>query len=81
MRILTKEQLEKLPTHRLMAYRKMLYTTLFEPSDWCWDCTCDDCRDTMAELEGRHQQIEAVKAVLATREHIPTKPRKRRGKG
>jgi len=56
--MITIEQAEKLPTHRLLAYYKSLSKRA------CYsDCTCKECIDD-------YQYRQDIKAILDTREHI-----------
>lgn len=69
---LTKKQLEKLPTPRLLAYKKKhfsrfgLYFSILDGSNPCDCVVCKEFR------EARHNCI----AVLATREHITKRSKK-----
>lgn len=74
MNFLTSEQLEKLPTPRILAYKRKMVTQRFILSD----CTCRICRsEGLSKLwDDLEASIEAAKEVLATREHVarPSKP-------
>lgn len=73
--ILTIEQLQKLPTKRLLAYKKKLWETKLPNVDYhdYFSCTCSDCKEDKKKYELRNLLIERVKTVLATREHVERK--------
>lgn len=68
---LTKEQLEKLSTPRLLAYRKSLLTL---PE---WRCGPKEYAEHFAKEHAR--ALAESKAILDTREHVekPAKPSRR----
>jgi hypothetical protein len=57
MKTLTLEEMKKLPTKRLLAYKRKLMRTRFAVDDWA--------------SEETESLIEMTKEVLATRDHIP----------
>lgn len=67
---LTVEAMEKLPTHRLNAYRKKLYKLTGVEDDYVWDCECRSCMEEKAWHEKATQQIERTKKILKNREHV-----------
>ena len=73
MNFLTSEQLEKLPTPRILAYKRKMVTQRFILSD----CTCRICRsEGLSKLwDDLEASIEAAKEVLATREHVARPPK------
>jgi hypothetical protein len=76
MKILTREQLEKLPTKRLLAYK----SRLLRVSDGNCSCGCEGCDHEINQLleDGVliksspiwQQTYAAVKEILSTREHV-----------
>ena len=63
MTTMTREQMEKLPTKRLVAFRRKYWKL---PPSWC-DCgTCFNCRQDK-DVES---QLNMAKEVLDTREHV-----------
>jgi hypothetical protein len=75
MNLLTIEQLTKLNTKRLLAYKNKLYKCLWEPEDYVWDCDSENCfcADERKQLDNLKKNIELVKVVLKSREHIDRK--------
>lgn len=70
---LTKSQMERLPTKRLLAYkRKYLYTEgrPYEIEDWVWNCECDGCESIKKSLANYRLAYSNIKNVLNRREHI-----------
>ena len=65
---LTKEQLEKLPTPRLLAYKKKIHQSRKLLPEW-WE---DEFKLLLSELNQAHQDVIVV---LATREHVEKKMR------
>ena len=81
MNFLTRDQLEKLPTPRILAYKRKMMERRFMLSD----CDCRICRqEGLSETwDAQEASIDAAKEVLANREHVarPSKPlRTRRGR-
>jgi hypothetical protein len=70
MNYLTVEQMEALPTPRLLAYRKKLMKTKWVFDDYVWDCDCSDCKRTLALWREKEDNLEAAKKILDTREHV-----------
>lgn len=72
---LTKEQLEKLSTQRLLAYKKMMLKYPEGP-DWD-DVDQASCLELLKITHKKHPNWETayknVKEMLATREHITKK--------
>lgn len=73
--ILTREELEKLPTPRLLALKKRLYPM----SGSCWDRYSYECYylcqkpkkcEYYKENVEVNDQIKLIKEVLSTREHV-----------
>lgn len=64
---LTVEQMEKLPTHRLLAYKKKLQTYGphfgYAGGD---NCNCNQC----LAAKKSDELIESAKKILNTREHV-----------
>ena len=74
MKLLTKDQLDKLNTKRLLAYKNKLLSVR---ESYCWcDCTYEKV-DGVKCLNKEHptwQDIyELVKKILSTREHVARK--------
>ncbi len=71
---LTRDQMEALPTKRLLAYKNSLYRIHDQPS---WEETMYGGSPT-GELTKQHpswqETLDVAKEILATREHIPKKP-------
>lgn len=67
MKILTSEQLEKLTTKRLLAYRNKF---LAVPDCCAPECLCD-ASEVMSKIHRQWQRTYSeLKTVLATREHV-----------
>lgn len=73
-KFLTKPELERLPTKRLLAYRDSLYAYHEGPSH---EITLYGMPDLGRELHKQspewREAITKVKEVLATREHVPSR--------
>lgn len=72
MNLLSREQLEKLTTKRLLAYKNKLMQ-VHDSGDWNDYCICfqnEHINKTSPEWQETYQN---VKSVLATREHIERK--------
>jgi hypothetical protein len=68
---LTTAQMEKLSTQRLLAYKKKLWEHVpYYHEDWVATCKCEDCVAERKEIEKHEALIDAVKKVLAKREHV-----------
>jgi hypothetical protein len=67
---LTIKQLELLPTHRLLAYRKKYLLRVCPPEDYIWDCDCDRCTSEKAYYKKRTDLLKATKVILDTRGHV-----------
>jgi hypothetical protein len=68
--MLSFEQLEKLSTKRLLAYKRKHYSHKLIPEDHVVDCDCHLCvweRDTIKQ---HNDELEQIKKILSTREHI-----------
>lgn len=72
MKPLTLEQMKALPTKRLLAYKKKLYTCYPLTDDWTFECECNGCLATQQRCRDWDHYLTLVKQVLATREHIST---------
>jgi hypothetical protein len=74
---LTKEELERKNTKRLLNIKKKLmpYSSLSWYEDWVWNCDCEDCVAIRKQMDKAIAQIDIIKEVLTSREHI-----KREGK-
>lgn len=75
MKLLTKEEMEKLPTKRLLAYKTKLLSVRDKEVCWCGDRSCEYAGDrdpnSFTKQHPTWQDIYInVKAVLATREHV-----------
>lgn len=63
-------KLEKLHTKQLLKERNCLYHV----SEYCADCCCDRYDDECKNCGNNHEfNMQQVKRILATREHIPNK--------
>jgi len=71
---LTIEQMKKLSTPRLLAYKRKVMKSQFMPEDHVWDCSCADCESTKKFFRAIDKRIEDIKTIMATREHVPRKP-------
>ena len=72
--ILSKEQLEKLTTARLIAYKKSLLKC---NEDVNWDTLCSNSHQFVKSSDRWKKAYKDVKDVLAMREHINRKGEKR----
>jgi hypothetical protein len=77
MKLLTKEEMEKLNTKRLLAYKAKLLKVRDREACWCGDPYCDyvdSTPDFNQEFTKKHpawqELYNNVKAVLKTREHV-----------
>lgn len=69
---LTVEEMEKLPTKRLLNYRRLLMASQRPVhDDYCWDCDCDFCMDEKERWYGLRKHIKDAKDILDKREHVP----------
>jgi hypothetical protein len=78
MKLLTKEEMQKLNTKRLLAYKARLLRVRDQEVCWCGDRSCDYQGDRdLNAFTKRHptwQELYAnVKEVLKTREHVERK--------
>lgn len=62
------ETLRKMSTRQLLKERNSLYYV----SEFCADCHCQDDECTEC-IRNQDYNMEQVKALLATREHVPNK--------
>ena len=76
MKILSRQEMEKLPTKRLLAYKSRLLR-VSDGNCWCGDCGCDHEREQLLKdgvfIKSSPQWQEIynnVKEVLSTREHV-----------
>jgi hypothetical protein len=73
MKFLSKEEMEKLPTKRLLAYKAKLLT-VNDDFCWCGDRSCDIEKQDPNRFNKSHptwqELYNNVKSVLNTREHI-----------
>jgi len=67
---LTIDQMKKLPTKRLLNYRRLLMASQSEPEDYVWDCGCDRCNEDERIILEHRKHIQEAKEILDTREHI-----------
>jgi len=70
---LTVEQMEKLPTPRLLAYRRKLMTRRWHIEDYVWNCSCEGCKCEKAAYDALKVIITDAKEILNTREHVSKK--------
>jgi hypothetical protein len=74
---LTLEQLQKLSTGRLLAYKRRVFHYLALPvEDWVYaggGCSCEECVGIRAEEKKWNTIHENIKKVLSTREHVEKK--------
>jgi len=74
MEKLTLEQLKKLSTGRLLAYKRSInYLAYAAPEDGFFDCTCSWCEDARATRKEWESVFNNIKKVLSTREHVERK--------
>lgn len=66
---LTTDQLNQLTTKRLLAYKKSLYPYLNWMGDY-YDCNCNSCIEKRSTNKVFQEQIDLIKFVLKSREHI-----------
>ena len=69
---LTKQQMEKLSTKRLLAYkRQYLSYNPFYYCSICGDCCCVETRNRNSEdIKSWENAYQYLKDILSTREHI-----------
>ena len=73
MKYLTYEEMEKLSTPRLLAYKKKHFRSAEYPfyvDDSIWDCDCSTCRSHKEEVTAYSTQFGYIKEILAKREHV-----------
>ena len=69
--VLSVEEMEKLPTKRLMAYKKKLHK--LHPVSYHWESTSEEkAAFDLKKLE-KEKLLENVKKVLSMREHVERK--------
>ena len=74
MLVLSQEQLQKLSTKRLLAYKKKMHYKVFRAcEDWVSYCTCSSCIGERKAKEFWTGLYNDIKSILATREHIERK--------
>ena len=66
MALLTIEKVATLDTKRILAYKKTIQNG---PRVCYHDCECDDCIEARRFWNG---YMDAIKTILATREHVAT---------
>ena len=62
------ETLQKMHTKQLLKERNRLYNL----SEFCGDCCCRD-EQCATCIQNQEYNMSQVKAILATREHVPNK--------
>ncbi len=72
MNLLSREQLEKLTTKRLLAYKNKLMQ-VHDSGDWNDYCICFQNEHINKTSPVWQETYQNVKSVLATREHIERK--------
>ena len=72
MKVLTLDEMKTLPTRRLLAYKRKLYSHHPSVEDWTFDCSCPSCLDTQAACQNFDYLLRVLKEILATREHVST---------
>lgn len=73
---ISKINLEKLSTQRLLAIKKKLYQCLWQPEDYVYGCKCDLCTIEKESLDKIENDIIKVKTILNTREHFVRKAKR-----
>ena len=68
--MLSQEQLEKLSTKRLLAYKRKYYSHKVFPEDHVIDCDCEFCLSEKNDIKHHNNQLEQIKKILSTREHV-----------
>lgn len=68
--MLTFEQLEKLSTKRLLAYKRKHYSHKLFPEDHVVDCSCYFCDFEKDNIKEHNDELEQIKKILSTREHV-----------
>ena len=74
MKYLTYEEMEKLTTKRLLAYKRKylqsedILRSSFE--DYTFDCTCPSCIDKKAKCAEHDLAYKNIKEILSKREHV-----------
>jgi hypothetical protein len=75
-----KSELAKLPTKRILAYKRIYFPSCSYPyfvEDYVWDCNCKICQEEKMRIAAYENEYDLIKQELATREHIPQKNRSR----
>lgn len=67
---LTEDEMKKLNTQRINAYRRKLYKLTKVSDDYVWDCECSACMHEKEWYNKAIQQIERTKKILKGREHL-----------
>ena len=76
---LTKEQIKKLSTSRLLAYkRKINHSALACGEDWVHDCDCDECMTFKKRKDKWMSIYNNLKLELSTREHVENNKRNKK---
>ena len=70
IKMLTFEQLEKLSTKRLLAYKRKYYSHKIFPEDYVIDCDCHLCVRERHTIKQHNDELEQIKKILSTREHV-----------
>lgn len=68
--MLSQEQLEKLSTKRLLAYKRKYYSHKIFPEDHVIDCGCHLCVWERHTTKQHNDELEQTKKILSTREHV-----------
>lgn len=71
--------MEKLPTKRLLAYKKKWLKNPDYPhsyEDFIWDCNCSICTDQKNKIKEYNETYKNIISILNTREHIKRKGKK-----
>ena len=74
---LTFENLKKLSTKRLLNIKRISYTN-FSLDDYFFDCDCDECKRIAFRIDFWDKMIKDCKKILAEREHIPPKGKRKK---
>lgn len=69
MKELSKTELEKLSTKRLLAYKKKHYSHRLDNHHGS-DCFCYYCIDTETYRKEHNEKLELIKSILNQREHV-----------
>ena len=69
---MTEEQLRKLPTKRLLAYKRKhfpSYNCPWEVEDHIFDCNCETCTEDKKRIDHYIENHKLLKSILKEREH------------